>query len=214
MSRSEPTNLEQLQTLSDAISDQMEDKEFGRSLGIEDDHHVLYSGNPESKILAVQMYPDKSELTFALRENIHNKYVFTGLYGSKFKEHAKNAGFDVYNDLFYTNIIPFYPMAGTDLSHKNIVRLIWIFDGIMNIIKPKIIITLGYNAFNVVRGGSVDQIKFKHILKSRKLIYPLNNNEYVIAPLSDENSKERSFYSILNTLYINQSYILGDNHGR
>ena len=199
----ELTNKEQLEILSEAIQDQMNDREFGSSLRIEDDHHILWAGNPDSKIAVVSMYPDRSELSFAIKDDIHNKYVCTGPEGSKFRVAAKQAGFGA-DDFFYTNIIPFFPMAGGKLTEDSINRLIWIFDGVINIVKPKIIITLGFDPFNIVRGGNIEWLHFMEILKSKQLIYPLDNMEYVIVPIrSNEYNEKKGFYSILKTLFTN-----------
>ena len=208
-----PTKIEELDILSAAIQDQCEDVEWSRSLRIEDDHHILYAGNPNSPITVVQMHPDRSELSFALNDNVHNKYICTGPEGNKFRKAARDAGFDEENDFFYTNIIPFYPLAGHPYTENTIRNLLWIFDGVIEIVKPKIIITIGYEPFNIVRGGNIEWLQFDNIIRTRQLIYPLDNTDYVIVPIGENShNSKKGFYSILKTLFTNQYYVLGDKN--
>jgi hypothetical protein len=173
----EDTKEIKLESLSYMIGDFNKDQQ---SFPGQDSHHILYSGNINSNIMLVKLQPDPTELHWAKQENIHNKYVFFGEAGNRIRNrfYGKGMGIDckykemhkshksktaeknlneVYQrgfidnslgDLFFINYMPFYSKVPYPKSELD--KYSWIFKSICEIIKPKIIITFGYDLYKTL----------------------------------------------------------------
>jgi len=153
--------ITKLESLSEVIKDSFENYSTGCRIG--SPHYILYAGNIDSKIMVVQTHPDNAELNWAMRHDTHKDYVCTGPGGHTFKSAAAKAGFNPDKDFVYVNIIPFYPMAGTMYPPAVVDKMLWIFQSLLEILQPKAIISLGYDAFNIIVGGE-DKIVFEQII--------------------------------------------------
>lgn len=174
---------DKLNTLSCALKDQFEDKEIYSRFDMVNNHHVLYDGDPDSGVMVVCMQPEKSEVFWAQMENIHQHFVCRGPNNIKFRHMAKKNGFDTEKDFFYCNITPFFPIGGRRFDDETVDRLFWIFEGIVSIVKPKIIITLGYRVFKHLFNDRYDFNDWRNILLNKT--YTTTDTNTVVLPLDD-----------------------------
>lgn len=155
-----------LNALTEAIKDSV--VEYQDIARIASDHPIVYAGNPEAEIMIVQMAPNGTEQFWAEHEETNTGKILINVEGTKFKQAATKVGFDVEKDFFYTNIIPFMPTGEQAYEPDIVNRFLWIFQSVFDIIKPKIIITLGYDPLCVVVDGTIDKPTYIHLLKRIK----------------------------------------------
>lgn len=208
--------LKELEALSEKIS--LDSDSYLDKYRIASSHHLLYGGNAESDIMVLQMHPDKAELNWGIRNNLNKDYVCFGPAGNIFKDNAKKAGFDIETDFFYCNYIPFYPLAGSEYDQETKNDLSHIFKDLMNIIDPKIIITLGHNSFNAALNyfgePTRDFLTWESYADSHKKILKIRD-DIIIAPIEDPNvviseshNKNKAFYNKLKILYTVSDHLI------
>jgi uracil-DNA glycosylase len=214
--------------LLDGLSQAIEDckGDYEENLEIASMHQILYAGNPEASIMVVQMHPNKEENFWAKHEDTHEKHILINSEAQKFRNAVKRSGYDLEKDFCFVNIIPFYPRAGQEYSPNTIMQLSWIFGGLFDIINPKIVVTLGYDALNTVVDGSISVPQYLHLIKKNNDIHAddsIDNtwgileyeNAYVV-PMEhpdrlwqySQNHKMISYETRMSTLKSLNSYLL------
>lgn len=205
------SNLEQLTALSAVINDYVEDN-YHRSWRLKYKHHMLWSRNPNSKLMIVQLHPEECEVNHGILNNSNQGFVLNSPVGYDFCHTLKEIGFDL-EDFVFVNMIPFFPTGGVKFSDDTIEDLIWIFNGILEIISPRIIITLGYDVLrsiiienNITRNTYLEYTKNSKIIQLENLhIIPLEDPKVV---RSNHAQKNVHFYKTLKRLYLSKNLLL------
>jgi len=164
--------------------------------------YKLFSGNTNAKIMIVGSHPTAKE--------IKDDKLTYGKYGSIFFETAISAGFNLERDFFYTNLIPFSTMNSKSLSTSVVSDFLWVLDSQINILKPRLIITLGKDAANVMSStylGYSSDVKMRigdiiYDAKSDLRILALSSPSFV-ASSGGEKWKDynKKFYAPLHRAY-------------
>jgi len=151
-----------------------------KEYGVEHPHFILYEGNIDAKIMAVQMHPDRCEASWAINENTHTKYVCFGPAGNLLRRTIKRNKIPA-EKVLYVNLVPFFPLGGTCFNKENIDNFRWILDRIIEIIEPKIMLSLGIDVFRAIIGDTDVQQFYKYIHTNTVLDY----NGISIIPLEN-----------------------------
>lgn len=190
-------------------------------LRIYDERPLLIEGNLDAKILVIQLHPDKSELTFSKMLG-KNRHVCRGPEGNFLRERFKNVGFNDEKDFVYVNFVPFVPLGMHEYDEFEIDMFAWLHEEIMDIIKPLIVIALGYKV--TLYTSDISYIPKKNIMEGDKDIYVspklvfeaiLNRNHSIVkledhfyVPLNDINTimtehhnKHKSFFTTTDELF-------------
>lgn len=212
-------NLEELKALSAAVQDYTDNefKEVLREMRIGDPFHVLFSGNPDAKIMVVKECADNVELSWSKRYDTHYGYVMKSPGGNLFKRNVETSGFNPEDDFFYCNIVPFYPYGGHKFDQSTINEFMPTLNSVIEIIKPRMIITLGHTTFCSLVNHQVSQMQFMKFLKEGKVF---NLDEILVVPLEDPAviesvsvAKNRPFFTTLKRLYV-LTHDLRNNNGK
>lgn len=174
----------------------------------------LWAGNPDSKIMVVQLCPDRVESHYAEINNCNKGYVMFSPAGHLFRDAVKRAGFDNEKDFFYCNVIPYFPIGGTRLSQGTIRDFAWTFQSMKEIVQPRIVIALGREVYNVVTGQDVPVLTYEKMVKQEYVTFidadiavlALDNHAVIKSEGSDKN---HHFFNALRRLYV-KSHFLND----
>ena len=108
---------------------------------------VFSKGNVHSNILICGMCPGPDEN----KETNHNKFPFVGLAGQFLDEILADTSLTL-EDVYITNIVKCFLKPGINLKPEWIEKCISYFIGEVDAIKPKVIVTLGKDAFIGLHG--------------------------------------------------------------
>ena len=130
--------------LSFAIDDIVKDMENNGEISdeFESTKHVLKSGNPYAKLMVIGRDLGQEELA--------TEAVLIGVSGQILRTTLHDAGLDVDEDVYLTNLVPFKPKMNKAFSPQIVNKFSWILDSQIQIVKPRIIITLGKEASDFV----------------------------------------------------------------
>lgn len=194
----------QLEALNDRILETIGDYQ-NREYRVADTHFITYAGNPTSNIAVVCMHPDRCELEWAKRENIHSKFVCFGPDNQLLRRTAEFAGFNIEQDLFFMNVVPFYSLGGDRYQEDAIKHFQWIFDEIIDIAKPEYLVLIGMDVFQAVV-GEISRKQFLKLINSNSTI-KLDN--FIIVPIEDtkevlnnNTKKNGAFFKTLRRLHV------------
>lgn len=201
------TKLEQLTHLGNVVSDVI-NAEYKEEWKLADKQHSLWSGNPDSNIMIIFLCPDRGEVSWALRDNSFAGSVSRNPSGELFKRAAKRSGFNPDHDFFYCNLIPVRRIGDISPDWDMIQDFAWVFNSLLKIVEPKIIVTLGKPVLEGIVNTEIQPVKFLRYLNEGIVINV--DNEFTIYPIQDPKIIEgdifpkdnKHFFQIIRTLYI------------
>jgi len=202
---------EQLLALSDAAYDIYQFL-YKKDKAIGSEHHILYTGNLDAKIVVVKMHPNNTETFWAERNNTHGDHLFNDEDGKAFKHGCSSIGFKPNDDFLFTTLMPFYNKNVNGYTPQILREFGWIFTGLLDIIKPDIVMALGYKTFSGAManfGYDVNLEDFEVDIAMGEPFYFVD--KMVFAGLPDKCFSTKNNSNILRKLY---NYYTKEKDGR
>jgi len=138
--------FEALESLIPAIKDIYSDIDNDGPIKLTDKHFILYNGNPNSKLMIVKFSPSSEEIFWAKRNKEHVGYLFENN-----RYYFKNKlGIDIREDSFCCALCPFHVTSSDFFAEHIIPQIMWIFDGYIDIIKPKVVLATSFRVLHSI----------------------------------------------------------------
>ena len=198
------TKAEELTVLSDAISDYVSEKtvEELMDLKIKDDYHILSRGSPDSDIMIVWPRPDNSEVCWGERDNSHTSRACTGPDSYALRKAIINS-FGKDDRVFYLNLVPFMSLGDIDYTKETILKMRWIYERAVEIVRPKLICIVGFDAFHTLI-ANCDKLKYWELVKDSTPLYSEEDCIYYLPLEHPKNTIEEE--KIKTTKYTNSAF--------
>jgi len=170
------------------------------------DDVVLYSGNPEAKIIVIARDLGADE--------VEKKEVLIGRAGKKFRQTAEMVGFDVNKDMLLCNTIPLRPMGNKSFSWDAREAMLPVLKQIFLIVRPQFVLALGneaYRTFYPEAGGILEEagnMIWCNYFSLDFQVMPCAHPSYVIRGISKED-EIKVFVKPIRLLY--REYKKGGN---
>jgi uracil-DNA glycosylase len=171
-----------------------------------DRYHSLWSGNPDSKIMIVQLNPDRVELSWAINNSSHIGHVCKNPSGALLKRACERSGFHPVNDFFYCNLVPVTRIGEIQPDLNMIQEFLGVFESLIETIRPKIVIALGQRTLEGIVGKEISFMTYMGYLFD-EVTFELE--EFDLVPLQDPKIidqepalRNKSFFKGIRKLYI------------
>lgn len=115
----------------------------------ENPHYILCAGNPNANIAVAQLQTNSAEIYWGERDNTHFNHCCIGPDGHTFRDAAARYGFKEY-DFFFFNIVPYVSKGEGEYPLEVAEKFKPVAEAVLSVIKPKVLVTLGYRAFQIL----------------------------------------------------------------